>query len=85
MPFLKVGQPSAMLASVFEGWIDGSLPEFDESSSFDWTINLADIPQTEVDHVLVLVLPQPTYETSTRQRLPQSKGRKAIFGETKVK
>lgn len=61
-----LGQYSTMPEPGIKGSVGGFSPEFDESPSLDWTINLANVPQTEVDQLLVLVLSQPSDETSTR-------------------
>lgn len=60
------------------------LPELDESSRFDWAINVRNISQTEVGQLLVLFLAQPADETLTRKLGSQSVCCEAVLCEAEV-
>lgn len=65
--------------------VDHSVTELNEGSTLLGELHIRNIFQTEVHHVLVLVLTQPLNEAVAGKRLAQTNCRQAILGEAEVK
>lgn len=65
-------------------WLTVSIPEFNESSPLDRTLDLANVTQTKIHQLLVFVLAQPSNEALTRQWLAQSECSEPVFREAEV-
>jgi hypothetical protein len=63
---------------------DHNIPEFNKGSCLDWYINVRNVPQAEIDQLLVLFLPQPTNEACARHLLPEPVCCQAILGKAEV-
>ncbi len=64
--------------------MESNIPKLHESSPLHRQINLTHIPQTEIHQLLVLVLPQPTHEATTRQFLSYPVRREPILRKAEV-
>lgn len=60
------------------------IPKLNKRPPLNRTIDLADIPEAEIDQLLVFLLAQPSNEALACQLLPQSIGREPILRETEV-
>ena len=76
--------PHHQLNSTAKTGLSQSIPELHKRPRLNRTLNIRNISQTKIHQFLILLLPQPANEAITRQRLPQSNSRQAIFREAEI-
>ncbi len=64
--------------------IEKSIPELHKRPPLDRDIKLTNIPQAEIDQLLVLLLAQPPNEARARQLPAQSVCSQAVLGEAEI-
>lgn len=60
------------------------IPELNKSPRLDRTLDVGNIPQAEINQLLILFLPQKANEALTRQLLPQSVRRQTVFCKAEI-
>ena len=60
------------------------IPELNKCPRLLRAINIRNIPQTKIDQLLVLLLPQPSNKAITRQLLPQPNSSQSILSKAEI-
>ena len=60
------------------------IPELNKCPRLLRAINIRNIPQTKIDQLLILLLPQPSNKAITSQLLPQSNSSQSILSKAEI-